>query len=64
MEAIQAATKTTAGALDLDAAIGTIESGKLADLVIVEGDLLADLRALEDRHNVRHVVTAQAHVDV
>jgi imidazolonepropionase-like amidohydrolase len=60
MQAITAATRTTAEALDLDSEIGTLEIGKVADLVIVEGDLLSDLSLLEDRHNIRQVVTAVA----
>jgi imidazolonepropionase-like amidohydrolase len=40
-EALTAATANPARALGLDA--GTIEVGKLADLVMVEGDPLADI---------------------
>jgi imidazolonepropionase-like amidohydrolase len=29
--------------------LGTVEPGKLADLLIVDGDVLADIRVLEDR---------------
>ena len=31
--------------------IGTLESGKLADLLVVAGDVLADITLLEDRSN-------------
>jgi imidazolonepropionase-like amidohydrolase len=37
-EALLAATKTAAQALGLDEHIGTVEEGKLADLLIVDGD--------------------------
>ncbi|HKB13557.1 MAG TPA: amidohydrolase family protein [Vicinamibacterales bacterium] len=50
-EALQAATVNPARALALDA--GTIEAGKLADLVIVDGDPLADITATR---KVRRVV--------
>jgi len=47
-EAIRAATEGSARALGLAGEIGTIEPGKLADLVVVDGDPLADVRALLD----------------
>lgn len=48
MAAIQAATSSAARLLGLDAEIGTIEPGKRADLVLVDGDPLADVRRLAD----------------
>ena len=45
-EAIAAATRTPAGMLGLAQEIGTLEPGKRADLLIVRGDPLADLREL------------------
>jgi Tol biopolymer transport system component len=50
-EALKAATVNPAKALALDA--GTIEAGKLADLVMVDGDPLADIR---NAHKVRRVI--------
>ena len=44
-EALQTATTNTARLLNADADIGTIQVGKLADLVIVEGDPLTDIKA-------------------
>jgi Tol biopolymer transport system component len=44
-EALQTATMNTARLLNADADIGTIQVGKLADLVIVEGDPLTDIKA-------------------
>lgn len=46
MEALRGATSLAAEVLGLERVIGTIEEGKLADLVVVEGDPLADHRAL------------------
>jgi imidazolonepropionase-like amidohydrolase len=46
MEAIQAATVVPARMLNLSDEIGTIQVGKQADLVIVRGNPLEDLRAL------------------
>lgn len=48
MEAIQAATRTAAECLDLSDVIGTIEVGKLADLIVVDGDPLADITVLRN----------------
>jgi Tol biopolymer transport system component len=50
-EALKAATVNTAQALGLDA--GTIEPGKLADLIMVDGDPLANIA---NAHKVKRVV--------
>jgi len=47
-QALVAATKTAAEALGLDEHIGTVEPGKLADLIVVDGDPLAEPRLLSD----------------
>jgi imidazolonepropionase-like amidohydrolase len=47
-EALTAATGTAAEALGLDQHIGTIEPGKLADLVIVDGDPVQEPHLLAD----------------
>jgi Tol biopolymer transport system component len=44
-EALQTATVNTARLLNAEADLGTIEVGKLADLVVVEGDPLTDIKA-------------------
>jgi len=54
-EAIVAATKTTARAHRLHD-IGTIEPGKRADLLIVEGDPLADVAVVYDPQSIRLVM--------
>jgi imidazolonepropionase-like amidohydrolase len=46
--ALMAATSTAAQALDLAEHIGTVEQGKLADLLIVDGDPLAEPQLLTD----------------
>jgi imidazolonepropionase-like amidohydrolase len=46
LEIIAAATHNNAEFFRVPARLGTIEPGKLADLVLLEGDLLQDLRAL------------------
>jgi len=50
-DALKAATVNPARALGLDA--GTIEAGKLADLIVIEGDPLANVATV---HKVKRVV--------
>jgi len=47
IEAIQAATKRAAEALDRTADVGAIATGRYGDLIAVDGDPLADVRTLE-----------------
>jgi imidazolonepropionase-like amidohydrolase len=47
IEAIQAATVRGAELLHLADQLGAIEPGKLADLIAVDGDPLADIHAME-----------------
>ena len=56
MQAIQAATSSAASLLGLDQQIGTIEQGKLADLILVDGNPLDDITFLEDSSRVQQVV--------
>jgi imidazolonepropionase-like amidohydrolase/Tol biopolymer transport system component len=44
LEAIRCATLNPARYLGLDADIGSLEPGKLADLVVIDGDVLSDIR--------------------
>lgn len=53
MEIIQAATLENARFFRIDERLGTIEEGKLADLILVEGDPLADISNLR---NVKRVM--------
>ncbi|GAB3431283.1 metal-dependent hydrolase family protein [Flindersiella endophytica] len=55
-DAIQAGTRVAAELLGLSDRIGTLEAGKLADIVVCEGDPLADIRLLGDPANVVCVV--------
>ena len=43
------ATKNGALLLDMGEELGTIETGKLADLLVVDGDPLADISVLRNR---------------
>ncbi len=56
MEAIVATTKVAAECLGWQDQIGTLEPGKLADLIMVETDPLADIRSLENTDNISLVM--------
>jgi imidazolonepropionase-like amidohydrolase len=56
MEAIQAATIHAARAIKRDHDLGSLEIGKLADIVAVRGDPLADIGVLRERENIRMVI--------
>jgi imidazolonepropionase-like amidohydrolase len=49
LEVIKCATKTGAEIMGRGHEFGTVEPGKLADLLVVDGDLLADISILEVR---------------
>lgn len=48
MQAIRSATVSAADLLGISARVGSLEPGKLADLIAVRGDPLADVRLLEN----------------
>jgi len=52
MEAIVCATRNNAIVLGLQDQIGTVEAGKQADLIVVDGDPLADVTALRRREKI------------
>jgi imidazolonepropionase-like amidohydrolase len=49
LETITCATRTGAEIMGLEKEIGTLEAGKLADVLVVDGDVLGDIRVLEER---------------
>jgi imidazolonepropionase-like amidohydrolase len=56
LEAIQAATGTAAAALRLDPYIGTLEVGKIADLLVLRENPAEDLSVLLNKENLRYVI--------
>jgi imidazolonepropionase-like amidohydrolase len=55
MEAIVCATKTNSEVLGLENELGTLEEGKLADLIIVDGDPLKHIHVLQDKKRISAV---------
>jgi imidazolonepropionase-like amidohydrolase len=56
MQAIQTATLNSAKLLKMDHLIGSIEEGKLADLVIVDGNPLDNIKVLQDKGRLKWVL--------
>ena len=56
MEAIVANTRENAYAVGLEGELGTIESGKLADLLILDADPIADIRVLQRGRHLDTVI--------
>jgi imidazolonepropionase-like amidohydrolase len=56
MEALVAGTRMGAECIGLGDRTGTLEPGKLADLLIVDGDPLADVELLQDPTRLRVIM--------
>ena len=64
MDAIVACTSGNAFAVGLEGQVGVIEAGKLADVIILKADPLADIRVLQDRKNLSQVIKDGHRVDL
>ena len=56
MESLLSATKTNASLFGMEEEIGTIEEGKLADLLVVDGNPLEDIAVLQDKGNLKLIM--------
>jgi imidazolonepropionase-like amidohydrolase len=56
MEAIRAASANAARALKREALVGALEPGREADVLVVEGDPLADITLLQDAGNLTAIL--------
>jgi len=52
MDAIVATTKIASEVLGLEKRIGTLEKGKLADLIVVDGNPLEDITLLQKKDKI------------
>src|SRR5260221_12538110 len=72
MQAILASTANAARLLHLDGSLGTLEGGKLADVIVVDGDVLSDIRKiagpakikldLKDGRRAKNTLEGQIHI--
>jgi len=58
MQAILASTSQAAQLLHLEKNLGTLEVGKLADLIVVEGDVLSNISKIANPVNIKLVLKA------
>ena len=56
MQAIVASTHNAARLLHEDTRIGSLEVGKLADIIVVNGDVLGDITKIADKTNIQLVL--------
>ena len=56
MESLMSATKTNAELFGMQEEIGTVEGGKLADLLVVEGNPLEDIAVLHTQDNLKLIM--------
>lgn len=64
LQAIQCATQANAVALRLPGQVGEVAAGRLADLIVVDGDPASDVRILGDRGRIRHVFAGGRDIDL
>jgi imidazolonepropionase-like amidohydrolase len=56
LEAIQAATSNAAVTVNLKGEVGEVAAGKLADVLVVNGDPVRDIRVLQQVHRIETVI--------
>lgn len=64
LEAITTATKNGAFALKMEGQIGTVEVGMAADVLVIDGDPLLDIRILQDKARISEVVAKGRRIDL
>src|SRR5207248_7008362 len=64
MQALMAATRNAAAVCRADDRLGSIEVGKLADLIVVDGDPLEDLNRLGHVRSEEHTSELQSPYDL
>ena len=56
MESLVSATKTNASLFGMEDKIGTVEEGKLADLLVVDGNPLENIAVLQKKSNLKLIM--------
>jgi imidazolonepropionase-like amidohydrolase len=56
MQAIQASTLNAARLLHMDGSIGSLEVGKVADVIVLEADVLSDISMIANPDRVKVVL--------
>ena len=56
MEALQTATRNAAHAIKMEKELGTLEAGKLADILAINGDPSKDVTILQEKKNIQIVM--------
>ena len=56
MESLICATRNNAELFGIQDEVGTLEAGKLADVIVVDGDPLQDISILQEQDNVKVVL--------
>jgi len=64
LEAITIATKNGALIMGMEDELGTIEVGKLADVLVVDGDPTRDITILNDKSRLAEVIPRGERVDL
>jgi imidazolonepropionase-like amidohydrolase len=64
LEAIAAATRDNAYALGLEGQVGEVEAGRLADIIALDSDPLADITVLQGGKHLTHIIKDGKIVDL
>ena len=64
LEAITAATSNGAFAMRMEGEVGTLEVGSHADVLVIDGDPLADIRILQDKTRISEVIKGGERIDL
>ncbi|MEJ2859600.1 metal-dependent hydrolase family protein [Actinomycetospora flava] len=64
MEAIVAATRNGAFAMRMEGEVGTLETGRVGDVLVVDGDPLRDVRVLQDKEKIVEVIKGGKRTDL
>ncbi|MDR7871368.1 MAG: amidohydrolase family protein [Tissierellaceae bacterium] len=56
MDAIKTATSNGAECLEVDDIVGTIEEGKFADILVLNGDPIKDIKCIKNEENLDYII--------